>query len=933
MISLPPLSLRSNILLLIVTLSIALVSFNYFVLSPQFKAVMKESAHKDIVATINRLQGNFEYMLRKNDLSGIKREVVANTLHEEIKYLILFDEQLNVIASSRQAYMGKNFSALPLHIDSGVISNALRKKALLVYESQDEENTLYGVVPISSLGNQGLGDRRWGVLVLEVDMGIRESSILSQIDNFFWQASFFIFSIGVFFWFSFQKSINQRLITILSAAKKIAEGEFHTRLAFSGKDELADIAHAMDFMASRIEADHKELVSRHMQLDSILRNIPSMVYIKDLEGQYLMANQRFRTTFPQIDIASGRTVYDILSHDEADKFSRYDAQVLETGESISKRVTFTVNSKESYFFMVKFPLFDTTKCAYAICTVATDLSEQEQAENLLNISKSIFENTVESIVIMDNRRRIIDVNQSFERTTLYSKDEAFGKDLRFYGTGEINNIESHHMWKSLFDNGHWMGELISQKKSGEEFYERVSINSIVNRENEITGYIGISQDISKEKESSENLLRLAFRDTLTGLHNRESFKNNLEAISENAKRDTVSFGVLFIDLDFFKEVNDSQGHGCGDRLLVLVAERLLRSTRVVDVVSRLGGDEFTVLVTGRVSDVGLAVLASQIIKELSAPYHLDDQEVIIGCSIGIAIFPRDGDDVDLLLKHADAAMYHAKELGRGRFSFFDFSINEKNQRLIKIKQALRFAIDHSEYRIVYQPKVDPHKGVITGYEALLRWNSQLLGVVSPAEFIPVAEESGEIERITDWVINSVALHKQHSKILASANVAINISAKQFKSESWLNTLRAMNEKSELDVGSITIEVTETALIDSFDVTLDQLNAVRALGATIAIDDFGTGYSSLSYLKRMPIDYVKIDRSFVQDIGIDLDDQTIVQTVIAMSHALDIKVIAEGAESAEQIVFLKSKGCDEIQGYYYAKPLELDDVDSFALAES
>lgn len=922
-------TLRNTILFFIVSLSIALVSFNHFILGPQFKTVLQDTAYKDIAATASRLQVSIEYMLKRNDLSGITREMLVNTLHEEIKYLLLLDAQLNVVAASQQAYVGNTFNELNLGIDADVINDNWSKKTLTVYSGIDEDNMLYGVVPISIGGEDKIGSQ-WGVLVLEVDMGVRQSSILDKIDDFFWQALFLLGLIGVFFWLSFQKSINRRLATIISAAKRIAEGELHTRLAFVGNDELAEIANAIDFMAGRIEENHKELVSRHMELDSILRNIPSMVYIKGIDGKYLMANQRFRKAFSQIDIASGRTVYDVLSREEADEFTRYDATVLETEKAISKRVNFTVNDEVQHFFMVKFPLFDTTNCAYAICTIATDLSEQEQAESVLNISKSIFENTRESIVVMDSKRMIIDVNQSFERITGFSKEEAFGKDLRFYDAGEASNIESRKMRKSLFDNGYWAGELVSQRRSGEEYFERVSINSIVNRENEITGYIGISQDISKEKESSESLLRLAFRDALTGLHNRESFKNNLNKISEQAKRDGISFGVLFIDLDFFKEVNDSLGHGFGDRLLVSVADRLLRSTRVVDVVSRLGGDEFTVLVTGHVTDAGLAVLASQIISELSSPYYIDDQEIIISCSIGIAIFPRDGKDVELLLKHADAAMYHAKELGRGRFSFFDFSINEKNQRLIKIKQSLRSAIENSEYRLVYQPKVDPHKGIITGYEALLRWNSQLLGVVSPAEFIPVAEESVEIEKITDWVIKAVARDRQHSEVLKNANIAINISAKQFKGESWLSTLRSMHQVGDLDVQSITIEVTETALIDSFDITFEQLTAVRALGATIAIDDFGTGYSSLSYLKRMPIDYVKIDRGFVQDIGIDPDDQTIVQTVIAMSHALGIKVIAEGAESAEQVAFLESRGCDEIQGYYYAKPLALHHVDGFSL---
>jgi diguanylate cyclase (GGDEF)-like protein/PAS domain S-box-containing protein len=926
-------SLQHSILLLIVTLSCTLVSFNYFVLRPQFESIMLEHSRLDIVSTMNRLQGSIEYMLRNDDVEGMKREVAANSVREEIKHLIVFDDQLKVVASSQLADQERYYSELSLHAAENIIEDVLVKKTLVLYESRGIENSLYGIAPIHILGSEGIRDSHWGLLVIEVDLGVRQSVLLSEMDRLFWQATFLLILMGGLFWLGFQKSVNRRLAIIITAAQRIAEGEFQTRLSFTGRDELSEIAGAMDFMAERIEEDHKELVSRHQELDSILRNIPSMVYIKDVNGQYLMVNDRFKTAFPSFDLVANQTVFDILPRAEAEKFTRYDAEVLETGGALSKRVAFTYHNEIRHLFMVKFPLYDTDKLAYAICTIATDLSDQEQTENLLNISKSIFENTVEAIVIMDEKRRIIDVNQSFEKITGYSKEEVFGKSPDFISSSKTNIVVYQEMWQSLFDKGHWAGEIVSQRKNGEEYFERLSINSINNRDSKITGYIGISQDISQEKETRQHLARLAFRDSLTGLHNRESFKNCLIDAAAYTKRYGKSFGVLFLDLDFFKEVNDSQGHDFGDLLLKMVADRLLQSTRSMDIVSRLGGDEFTILVPGEVTDAGLAALAYQIVKALSEPYCIESAEIVIGCSIGIAVFPRDGSDIDLLLKHADAAMYHAKELGRGRFSFFDFSINEKNQRLIAVKHALRSAIDNAEYRLVYQPKVDPHKGVITGYEALLRWDSQRLGVVSPAEFIPIAEESAEIENITEWVIACVAKDKQQSVKLRHANIAINISAKQFKSDSWVNTLRTMNDNGQLNVALITVEVTETALIDSFENTLLQLSALRHLGATIAIDDFGIGYSSLSYLKKMPIDYLKIDRSFVQDIGKDPDDQAIVETVIGMSHALDIKVIAEGAESAEQVDFLKSRGCDEIQGYFYAKPLDLSQVDDFNLAVS
>ncbi|SIS95006.1 EAL domain-containing protein [Neptunomonas antarctica] len=926
-------SLQRSILLLIMTLSCVLVSFNYFVLRPQFESIMLEHSRLDIISTMNRLQGSIEYMLRNDDVDGMKREVAANSVKEEVMHLIVFDDQLRAVASSQLADQGRHYSELTLHAAKNMMEDVLVKRTRKLYESRSVENSLYGIAPIHILGSEGIRDSRWGLLVIEVDLSVRQSELLSEMDWFFWQATFLLALMGGLFWLGFQKSVNRRLAIIITAAQRIAEGEFHTRLSFTGKDELSEIAGAMDFMAGKIEEDHKELVSRHKELDSILRNIPSMVYIKDVNGQYLMVNDRFKAAFPSVELATNQTVFNILPCDEAEKFTRYDAEVLETGEALSKRVSFTYHNEIRHLFMVKFPLYDTDKLAYAICTMATDLSEQEQTENLLNISKSIFENAVDTIVIMDEERRIIDVNQSFENVTGYSKKEVVGKGSDFITLCETNTETYQEMWLSLFDKGHWIGEIINHRKNGEEYFERLSINSINNRDGEITGYIGISQDITQEKEARQNLARLAFRDSLTGLHNRESFKNHLIDAAEYTERYGKSFGVLFIDLDFFKEVNDSQGHDFGDLLLKMVADRLVQGTRAMDVVSRLGGDEFTILMPGNVSDAGLAASACQIVKKLSEPYCIEGADLVIGCSIGIAVFPRDGSDIDLLLKHADAAMYHAKELGRGRFSFFNFSINEKNQRLIAVKNALRSAIDNAEYRLVYQPKVDPHKGVITGYEALLRWDSKGLGMVSPAEFIPIAEESTEIENITDWVIKCVTKDKQQSVKLRHANVAINISAKQFKSDSWVNTLRDMDGNGQLNVALITVEVTETALIDSFENTLVQLSALRHLGATIAIDDFGIGYSSLSYLKKMPIDYVKIDRSFVQDIVNDPDDQAIVQTVITMSHALDIKVIAEGAESVEQVTFLKSRGCDEIQGYFYAKPLELSQVDDFNLAAS
>ena len=921
---------RFTILILIALLAAVFILFNHFVLKAEVEGKIDEQSQKFMLSSVNRLQGSAEYLLSKNDLEGLRREISANSVYPDIKQLIILDENLITLASSQIADQGKSLDELILHINRETIKKVLTTKGSYIEKDIDGENSIYGVAPISIVGNDRIRDQRWGLLILEVDLDIRQKALLMQMERLFWVSAILVCFIGGVFWLIYYKAIDKRIRIIISSSKKIANGAFDTRINLSGKDELATIAKAIDMMASEIEEDHQELLSSHKQIDSIIQNMPAMLYIKDKQGRYLLANEKFKRTFPAIKVGSDQTVYDVLPRSEADSFSQWDAIVLETAEASSKQAAFTYANEQRDYSVVKFPLFDRNQEAYAVCSIATDISEQEHTDNLLNISTSIFENTAEGIMITDMSKRILDVNQSFQRITEYAKSEVIGRNPRFLSAGETPHYIYREMWQSIDEKGHWQGELINRRKGGEVYHERLSINSIKDRNGKLTGYIGFIQDISKEKSANEHLSQLAFTDPLTKLHNRESFKLRLQESIDFSRRYSYDLGVLFIDLDYFKEVNDTYGHEAGDQLLSMVADRLLSNCRNTDIVSRLGGDEFIILVRNVENESGLAAQANQIIKKLQKPFQLEGATVLIGATIGIAVFPKDADTSDQLLKHADAAMYHAKSLGRGCFSFFDFSINARNQRIIRLKQAMRTAIEQNEYRLVYQPQIDPHVREITGYEALIRWESDELGYVSPAEFIPVAEDSGEIDRITHWVIQQVADDRKQSSVLGEHTVSINISAKQFQNDSWVNTLRTMSEEHRLDLSSIVVEVTETALVAEFDSTLEQLKAIRRLGVRVAIDDFGTGYSSLAYLKKMPINYLKIDRTFVSDIGIDSDDQTIVQTVIAMAHALDITVIAEGAESIEQVAFLTANGCDKIQGYYYSKPLELAEVDHFVL---
>lgn len=921
---------RHSILFLIAALLLLVQLVNFTLLKPQLIDLLDTHARQDMSVTLNRLQGSIESYLRNQNFDEIRREVASNSSHSRVKQLVVLNPKQQIIASGRLGDLGKPVDSLPLHFDLSVLQQVTQTQVATQVLVKEGEASLYGIAPIQFLASGRLREVSTGLLILEYDLKPWQSEYLNKLDEILLWLSLVGALMGGVFWLLFKAAFEQRIQSLVNACDALAEGRFDVQAESPGEDEFKHIAVTINQMAQQIESTLKALHISNEQKESILRNIPAMVYIKSINGQYLLVNERFKAAFPEIRVGDGKTIYDIIPRAEADKFSQFDAEVLATGESQTRTLSFTHANRERVLNVVKFPLFDEQQQPYAVCSVAMDLTEQEQTENLLNISRGIFENTAQAILITDHKKNILDVNRAFERITGYTKREAVGKPPSFLASGKTPEAVYETMWKHLGEHRHWSGELFNQRKNGELYVERIAINAIVDKKGRVTGFIGIFQDVTQEKRANENLQKLAFSDSLTGLFNREAFKAKLEESIAYGQRYTSEFGILFIDLDLFKEVNDTHGHEYGDRLLRKVAERIRTCTRETDIISRLGGDEFTVLVRGHISESGLAVLANQIIKALSEPFMVSDTQVGIGCSIGIAIYPKDGGDKEQLLKHADAAMYHAKELGRGCFSFFDISINQRNQRLIAIKQALRQAIKAQEFRLVYQPKVDPKRHQVTGYEALLRWHSAVLGEVSPAEFIPLAEQSGFIEQITQWVIYAVARDKREIPELAATKVAINISAKQFGQEKWVKTLAALHRRGRMDATGIIVEVTETALVESFDKTLEQLKSIRRLGIEIAIDDFGTGYSSLAYLKKMPIQTLKIDRDFVKDISHDSDDRAIVEAVITMAKALGVKVVAEGAESAEQVAFLLEHGCEEIQGYFYARPLERKQLAQFRL---
>jgi diguanylate cyclase (GGDEF)-like protein len=478
------------------------------------------------------------------------------------------------------------------------------------------------------------------------------------------------------------------------------------------------------------------------------------------------------------------------------------------------------------------------------------------------------------------------------------------------------------MWAALQAVGHWRGELWDRRKSGEVYPAWFAINSVKDPEGRLTHYVAVFSDISERKAAEDRIEFLAHHDPLTGLPNRILLRDRFETALAQAARNRAKVALIFLDIDHFKAVNDSLGHPAGDVLLRQVAARLKGCVRASDTVCRQGGDEFLLLVVPVPDPRAASVVAEKVLQVLREPVELEGHSLAVGASIGISVFPDDGDNFDTLLQKADMAMYEAKAAGRNGYRFFSSEMNANALERLNMQNRLRRALERDEFQLHYQPQVDLDSGRIIGMEALLRWTSPDLGPVSPGKFIPIAEESGLIVQIGAWVLRTACRQNRswQARGLPEVPVAVNLSALQFARGDLLDTVERALDDSRLPARFLELELTESILLHDADNIMASLRRLKNLGIKLSIDDFGTGYSSLSYLKRLAVDKLKIDQSFVRDIASDPDDAAIVRAIIQMGHSLKLRTIAEGVESADQLAFLRAEGCEEGQGYLFGRPI-------------
>ena len=611
----------------------------------------------------------------------------------------------------------------------------------------------------------------------------------------------------------------------------------------------------------------------------------------------------------------GRTVLEVLPGTESYWIEIF-GRVAQTGEP----TLYENYSKElGRWYQVR--VFSPKIGQFAV--IVSDITERKNFEEELRLSSLVLENSSEGMVVTDADNLIIAVNPAFSSITGYSFDEVKGKNPSILSSGRHGKAFYQEMWQTLDATGQWQGEIWDKRKNGEIQAKWLSINTIRNEDGSIHRYVALFSDITKKKKSEELIWRQANFDTLTGLPNRDMFRDRLGQEMKKSDRDGLPLALLLIDLDHFKEVNDTLGHAVGDLLLQEAAHRIGACVRESDTLARLGGDEFTVVLSAVSETSHVEDVAQKIISRLAEPFRLGSDVVYVSASIGITLYPNDATDMNALMKNADQAMYVAKNKGRSRFSYFTQSLQEDAQHRLRLINDLRGALEAKQFRVHFQPIVELSTGQIHKAEALIRWQHPARGMVSPLEFIPLAEETGLINEIGDWMFKKSVRWTKFLSGLSSGDfqLSVNMSPVQFHQgdklrNEWVEYLSGLG----LSGKNIVIEITEGLLLNAESEVTDNLLKFRDAGIQVAIDDFGTGYSSLSYIKRFDIDYLKIDRSFVHNLETDSDNMALSEAIIVMAHKLGLKVIAEGVETVAQRDFLAAAGCDYAQGYLFSKPV-------------
>ncbi|MFZ2854690.1 MAG: EAL domain-containing protein [Rhodocyclaceae bacterium] len=730
-------------------------------------------------------------------------------------------------------------------------------------------------------------------------------------------------------------SINEEWITFADDGRQVLVETTKTPIRGAGGELVGVLGVARD-ISSRKQTE-QALQESESRLATILDSVEAYIYIKDCDYRYQYANRSVRELF-------GKTKDEIVGHEDASFFDAKtaanlrsnDRRVIENGERVAQEEVNTSSSGEvtTAYLSVKLPLRDQDGKIYALCGISTDITERKQLESSLRISAAAFESQ-EGMLITDADNRILRINQSFAGMSGYSAEEVLGQNPRMFASDRHDADFYAAMWAAINATGTWQGEIWDRRKNGEVYPTWMTITAVRGSDGAVTNYVGTHADITERKAAEAQIRNLAFYDPLTLLPNRRLLVDRLQQALASSARSGREGALLFIDLDNFKTLNDTLGHDKGDLLLQEVAGRLSDCLREGDTVARLGGDEFVVMLEDLSENIGEAAAQTETVGEkilaaLCQPYSLHGHEYRSSSSIGITLFAAPHNGIEELMKRADLAMYQAKAAGRNALRFFDPKMQAAVSARAALEADLREGLKDGQFLLHYQPQVDA-TGRVTGAESLVRWQHPLRGLVAPLDFIPLAEETGLILPLGHWVLATACRQLAawaSAAATADLSLAVNVSAGQLQQADFVEQVLAIIDETGANPKKLKLELTESLLLNDVEDIIAKMSRLKARGVGFSLDDFGTGYSSLSYLKRLPLEQLKIDQSFVRDILTDPNDAAIARTVVALAQSLGLAVIAEGVESEAQRDLLASQGCYAYQGYLFSRPLPIEAFAAF-----
>lgn len=922
-------SLRVLIPLLMLLAVLIMMGFE-FVLDMRRETEFVYAEYQDRqMDTVLHLQASIEHDVRIADDERIQQYFSELSAEPEVRVGFLADDQGRIIASTRLSLKGSSLGQAALQLalpDSLKTFSAGDISEMTIKQTVDREhNAILVVAPVRmDAPGSALARSRIGMLFIHTDMKgpltAQSSHVKTQIRQLLMGLVGLAFLIG----FLLHWTVTRRVVKLLHAAEYVGEGNLNISAGVGGPDEIGQLGTSFDGMVQKMARSSLQI----SKLSGAVEQSPNSIIITDVNGIAEYVNPHFCTvTGYAAEEVLGKSLH-LHQSERADK-EVYDEvwHTIKSGQVWrGEMYNRSKHGKMYWEDVVISPIFDERGNITNFLSEQIDITARKQAEEQVRLFERVFVNANEAIMITDASNNILAVNPAFTVISGYAAEEVTGKNPRIFASGLMDSDFYKNLWSEINATGKWQGEMVDRRKNGEIFAEWLSISALRDLSGKLTHHVALMTDISERKAAEARMVYLAQHDLLTDLPNRLLFQDRLQQAINHAERQQTNVALLFMDLDRFKDVNDTLGHNLGDLLLKEVAHRIQQSVRSSDTISRQGGDEFVIMLPDLVDLGDIMLVVDKLIDSMAKPYDLNGHVVYVTTSVGVSVYPQDGVDIETLIRNADTAMYQAKDAGRNDYRFFTQEMNRTIAKRVGLENKLRNALKRGELLLHYQPKVDLLSGEIFAVEALVRWQHPVDGLISPADFIPIAEDTGMIVAIGEWVLNEACRQNQEwlEQGLCKIVIAVNLSPVQFHERNLIGMIQAALKRSGMPASALELEITESAMMRDPDQAITMLKKISALGIRVSIDDFGTGYSSLSYLKKFPIDELKVDQSFVRDLSVDKDDAAIVSAVISMAKSLGLSVIAEGVETIEQLRFLKKLECDKMQGYYFSKPLPADE---------